>query len=100
MKDRVVFVLEYHQGHRLFEVPLELLAPLFLGFIQTFAELALSALWCYLNLGELYGLLDIIRFYQLDQLLLSKFKIEDLVSVEDFGVDIVNKVYSLGDLSG
>lgn len=60
VKDRIVFVLEYHQGHRLLEVPLELLAPLFLCFIQTLAELALRTLRCYLNLGELYGLLDII----------------------------------------
>lgn len=90
MKDRIILILEYHERHRLFEVPLELLAPLFLCFIQAFAELALSTFWCYLNLRELYGFLDIIRFYQLYQLLFSQFKIEDLVSVEDFRVDIVN----------
>ena len=54
---------------------------------------SLEGMWrkrCYLNLGELYGFLDIIGFYQLDQLLFSQFKIEDLVSVEDFRVDIVD----------
>lgn len=90
MKDGIIFVLEYHESHRLFEIPLKLLAPLSLCFIHSFAELALSTLWCYLNLGELYGFLDIIGFYQLDQLLFSQFKIKDLVSVEDFRVDIVD----------